>query len=911
MRKRGIAILMALALATSPVVGTSQNTFAVKAAQQTNVNLIKNGDFNNGTADWNYFTTEGGKGTISASNGKLDLYVTDCGTVNYSMQAYYEGFGMYKNGVYELSFDISSSIARSVDYRIQLNGGDYTGYYDGNVKTSSSTQKVKVKFTMKEANDPLPRLCFSVGNCGQSLPAHHVYLDNVSLKLLDGSNIQYDEAKKAQEININQLGYRTKDQKIAVFRGANVGKSFSVVNTVTNKTVYTGTIGSGQFNSLAGETDYKGDFSKVTAPGTYKIVSTGLQDSYEFKIADNIYQETFTDAMRFFYLQRCEAIPSSLGGDFAHPACHQTKAKIYGTNNYIDVSGGWHDAGDYGRYVVATSKAVSDILLAYQANKAVFTDNTNIPESGNGQADVLDELKGQFEWMLKMQDQNNGGVHHKVTCADFPAYVSADKETAELIITPISTTATGDFAACMALAYDTYKDIDPSFAKTCLSAAKKAWNYLSSAPSQGVSNPQGIVTGEYGDKSDKDERYYAAAALYYATGENTYHQAVKNLVNQGIDTEYGWQTITQYGNVLYLKSANQDASVKQRIESKIVSDANDLLRTSQNDPYGTSLGNNYIWGSNMVTLNNANILMDAYNITGNEAYKTAAIEHVNYVYGKNSMGMSYVTGYGTTSPQNPHHRPSMVAKKAIKGALVGGPNSALEDGIAKNMCADAAPAKCYVDHSECYSTNEVDIYWNSALVLALARMDRLGTSPSVEPSVKPSPSVQPSVQPSVKPSPSVQPSVAPSVKPSQPTVTQGVSTNGIKVTQTTSGAGSLNQVYQISNTGFNAIDLSKLEITYRFTKDDSKDMNLWCDNAAAQLNVAPYYVSFTSGMKSTISKSGNEYVINIKFTDSFSFAPNSGYVEIQSRFANNDWSNVSGFKEVGMQVSYNGTLIQA
>ena len=157
----------------------------------------------------------------------------------------------------------------------------------------------------------------------------------------------------------------------------------------------------------------------------------------------------------------------------------------------------------------------------------------------------------------------------------------------------------------------------------------------------------------------------------------------------------------------------------------------------------------------------------------------------------------------------------------------------------------------------------------------------------------------------------MQPSVAPSVKPSQPAATEGVSTSGIKVTQTTTGVGSLNQVYKISNTGSSAIDLSKLEITYRFTKDDSKDMNLWCDNAAAQLNVAPYYVSFTSGVKATISKSGNEYVINIKFTDSFSFAPNSGYVEIQSRFANNDWSNVSGFKEAGMEVSYNGTVIQA
>ncbi|SET30423.1 glycoside hydrolase family 9 protein [[Clostridium] polysaccharolyticum] len=923
MRKRGLAVLAALALAAAPVAGPVQGTIAVKAAQQqqqpTNTNLITNGNLNNGLADWNYFTAEGGKGTMNVSNGKLVLNVQDTGTVNYSMQAYHEGFQMYKGGVYELSFDISSSIARTVEYRIQLNGGDYRGYYDGSVKTNSSTQRVDVKFTMKEENDIVPRLCFSVGNCGASLPAHQIYLDNVELKLLDGSNINYSsDEKKQQDINLNQIGYKTTDTKIAVLRGSNMGSSFSVVNTETNKTVYTGSLTS-KSSSIARESNKIADFSKVTTPGTYKIVSNGCSDSFEFAISDSVYDDVFEDSMRFFYLQRCEAIPSSLGGAFAHPACHTAKARIFGTNNYIDVSGGWHDAGDYGRYVVATSKAVSDILLAYQANKAAFSDNTNIPESGNGTADVLDELKGQFKWMLKMQDQGSGGVYHKVTCADFPSYVMPDKETNELIVCPISTTATGDFAACMALAYDTYKNTDASFAKTCLDAAKKAWNYLSSHGSQRVVNPSGINTGEYGDNNDRDERYYAAAALYYATGDSTYHNAFKNYVNSGVETEYGWQSVGQYGNVLYLKAANQDSSIKSKIESKILSVANGLLSNAQGEAYGISTGNNFIWGSNMVTLNYANLMMDAYKISGKQEYKNSAIEHVNYILGKNPMGMSYVTGYGTVSPKNPHHRPSMAAGQAIKGAMVGGPDADIEDSIAKAYVQGEAPAKCYVDHSECYSTNEVDIYWNSAFVLSLAQMDRVGGNGStpVQPSVAPSvaPSIAPSPSPSVKPSPSpsVKPSVAPSVKPSvAPSVAPSkapVSASGIKVTASTSGTGSLNQVYQIKNEGSSAIDLSKLSIEYRFTKNDTKDMNLWIDNAAAQLNVAPYYKSISSGVKAAVTKSGNEYVVRINFTEAFSFAPNSGSIDIQARITNTDWSNVSGLKESGMQVFYNGSLI--
>ena len=159
------------------------------------------------------------------------------------------------------------------------------------------------------------------------------------------------------------------------------------------------------------------------------------------------------------YLQRCgTAVQDS---DFGHAACHTGIATIYGTNDKIDVSGGWHDAGDYGRYIVPAAKSVADLLYAYDANPELYSDNIGIPESGNGIPDILDEVRYELEWMKKMQ-RADGGVYHKVTCENFPGYVSPEAETAPLIVTPVSTTSTADFCASMALAYEFYKDIGNS-----------------------------------------------------------------------------------------------------------------------------------------------------------------------------------------------------------------------------------------------------------------------------------------------------------------------------------------------------------------------------------------------------------------------------------------------------------------
>ena len=432
-------------------------------------------------------------------------------------------------------------------------------------------------------------------------------------------------------------------------------------------------------------------------------------------IADNPYKELVKEATRMFYLQRCGCEIED--ETFAHKACHTSEATIYGTSDKIDVSGGWHDAGDYGRYTVAAAKAVADLLYAYDANPELFTDDIGIPESGNSVPDVLDEVRYELEWMLKMQAAD-GGVYHKVSCANFPAYVMPEKEVAELIVMPVSSTATADFVASMAMAYQFYKGVDEAFAKKCLAAAEKSWAYLKENPDyKGYVNPKDVVTGEYGDRTDKDERYWAACQMYTATGDLTYLDGV-TAAKTGLD----WSTVGDYGNIalttMNAGSGDQDgmtealANLKQLAGASLKKTADSAEELVNASPYGSPV-DEYNWGSNM-TIANAGVVL------GLEGKKDAANEVLNYLLGKNPLGACFVTGFGTVSPKTPHHRPSMAKNTAQPGMLVGGVNSNLEDSAAKAYCKTNPPAKCWVDNGESYSTNEITIYWNSPLIYLLA-----------------------------------------------------------------------------------------------------------------------------------------------------------------------------------------------
>lgn len=829
-------------------------------------NLIEDGTFDNGlNANWGTYMAEGGKGKLYCEDGKLNLDIESCGTLNYGVQVSCGGFELKQGGKYRLKFDISSSVDREMYYCLQLNGGDYHAYTGDQIKIGADTKTVTQEFTMTDPTDKVPKLVFNLGRYSEEdLDAHNIKIDNVELCLVDGSNIKDDDdEEKEQKIVLNQLGYLPDDTKKVVFRGENVDKEFKVVSIDTNEVVYTGEISEGKENELAGEIDYIGDLSSLTKEGTYKIVTENLGESYEFKIGKDVYKDALKDAVRFFYMQRCAELPEEYAGKWAHKECHTSLAKIYGTDETIDVSGGWHDAGDFGRYVVATSTTVADIIQAYNSNQEIFGDDTNIPESGNGIPDILDEVKGQIEWLFKMQNKDNGGVYHKVTCASFPGNIMPEEETGQLIVTPISTTATGDFAGVMAMAYDTFKYIDADLANKCLEAAEKAWDYLDDKPNTPVNNPDGIVTGAYEDSNDKDERYWAAAQLFKATGKEKYNEKIKEYVSENVESGYGWQSVGSYGNEAYLAAKNNDKDTVAKIKKAILKEADGIVKTSKADPYGT--GDYYYWGGNMGILHDASLLSEANKISPNEDYVNFAKEHINYCFGKNANAKSFLTGYGTDAAANPHHRPSTVKKEAIPGMLVGGVNKKLEDDYAKVYLKGKAPAKCYLDNAESYSTNEVDIYWNAALVGALARLNM----ESVD------------------------------------TMDSNVD---IKVDTTKESV--VKQKYTISAKEGETVDLSKLSIRYYFNKEDINLMNLSCYHSGISLEKDPWYVNYTSDIAGTFGSDSKGDYVELKFNKAFELNSASEKVSIEMGLWNNDWSEMKDFEEKDMSIMYDGKLLK-
>lgn len=669
------------------------------------------------------FTTyvNGGAFEIYGENGEFVCDIEKTGNVEHGCQIYYDGFTMAKGCVYTVSFDIRSTVDRVVEWRVQINGGDYHAYASDKVNLTSETQHVTMEFTMDEESDPAPRFVINMGHYeGEpELPAHKIYIDNISLFVTDSSNAQKIEgAPTPIKVKVNQIGYEPDDVKTVIVTSKD-DQVFKIVDVDTNETVYVGAYDSElMYDPNAGSTLYRGDFSDFTTPGNYKIISAPSGASYEFSIGDNLYDDIYKDVVLMIYNMRCGcALDENISGDFAHEACHTSEAVIYGdaSGKTVDVSGGWHDAGDYGRYVVSGAKTVQDLLLTYE-DYGYSADDMGIPESGNGVPDILDETRYELEWMLKMQDEATGGVYHKVTALVFPETVLAVDETDQLVLAPVSYAATADFTAVMAKASVIYAEYDEAFAASCLEAAKKAYAFLEANPDMGgYKNPEEIVTGEYPDQQLDDELLWAASEMYIATGDSKYLDTVNTKLGENYRTGLGWASIGTYALYDLAKAEDIDSDVQAQAKEKILSLADGVLETCKKDAFFMGI-KTYAWGSNMDVANNGELLLMANKINPNDEYTEYAQKQRDYIFGLNATGYCYVTGYGELSPHGTHHRPSQVLGKTMPGMLVGGPDADLDDPYANAVLYGMNPALCYVDNEQSYSCNEITIYWNSPLI---------------------------------------------------------------------------------------------------------------------------------------------------------------------------------------------------
>lgn len=481
-------------------------------------------------------------------------------------------------------------------------------------------------------------------------------------------------------ITVNQIGYPVDGEKIAVFSGS--GHDFRIVNVDSGDVVFEGVSGAERFDEASGVTVHTGDFSEVSATGRYRIEQGEGIASASFIISDKPYHELQQGLLKAFYYYRCGVeLTEEYAGDWKHKACHTAEGIVYGqTDLRLDCSGGWHDAGDYGKYSGPGAKAIADLLLAYELYPSAFVSAIPIPESDGHTPDILLECKVELDWLFKMQDHKTGGVYHKLTTLNFPDLdVMPEDDTADLYFSPVSATATGDFAGVMAMAARVYEPFDSAYAKRCLVAATLAWEWLVQHPDvPGFTNPLEISTGEYGDGIDKDERYWAAAELYRTTGNEEYHQAVLQLVKLEFPRySLGWADMGGYGTLAYLLKGEEqaDRTLYTSLKKGLIAEAERLAEVSRKDGFRISLKEeDYIWGSNMLVMNNAMLLLAAEYFSGDSSFADCALDHLHYLMGRNVLDISYVTGYGDRPVKHPHHRPSVGDHVAdpVPGLVSGG-----------------------------------------------------------------------------------------------------------------------------------------------------------------------------------------------------------------------------------------------
>ena len=532
---------------------------------------------------------------------------------------------------------------------------------------------------------------------------------------------------------INQIGYRVGDTKEFALVDGN--GNVEIANA-SGTTVLTATPSAASNWQPSGQNVQLVDISELNTPGTYSIKVGGQVVRQDLKISGSTYEDVVKASLKWYYYQRASmALEETYAGQWKRAAGH-TNASVQlhsstGESGSINSTKGWYDAGDYGRYIVNSGITTYTLLSLYEHFPEYFkTLKWNIPADGT-LPDLLAEIKYNLDWMLTMQ-ASDGGVYHKLTSLGFPGDVMPAEDTDPIYVIGKGTAATFDFAGVMAVAARVYKPFDATYASKCLEAAKKAYAWGAQNPNKAYSNPNGVQTGEYGDKWLGDEKEFASTELFVSTGDASYkpNNASGNIpswADVGGLATYGMAThATELGN---LALAAKDSLLKV---------ADDFVNRTKSGFGVVMAKNDFVWGSNAVAGNQGVWLLHAYYLTGEAKYYQAAVKVLDYLLGKNPLDMSFLTGFGTKSAKKPHHRPSTSDKVSdpIPGMIVGGPQPGGEDiGSETWECKDyrtGFPATSYVDNNCSYASNEVAINWNAPFAYLAGAIEAInhGYAPS-------------------------------------------------------------------------------------------------------------------------------------------------------------------------------------
>lgn len=529
----------------------------------------------------------------------------------------------------------------------------------------------------------------------------------------------------------------------------------------------------------SGESTHQISFSGAIEAGEgYRLIVNG-EESRPFAVSERPWQGLARDSLNLFHQNRAGIAIEERHverPDLARPAAHENEVLTCfsgadtagnhwaGCDHSLDVTGGWYDAGDHGKYVVNSGITVWTLIDAYTRFGAAYGDGTlPIPEAGNGVNDLLDEIRWNLDFMLAMQIPEgvtmdmpvgpltrgeplvftptdvSGMAHHKTHNEVWtPLPYAPHTDDVPRYLYPPSTAATLNLAAAAAIGARAWADVDVEYASRALAAAMRAYDAA-------LANPD-IYTpgtfdggGGYGDADVSDEFYWAAAELYAATGDQRYLDDVRAsphfLGAPGVEGSptgsIAWPSVGALGTItLATVDTGLSDAERETARAHLVTAADAYLEVRDSEGYAIPFGpHDYVWGSTSNLLNRAIMIALAHEITGEARYREAVVDAMDYILGRNALDQSYVSGYGARPMRNPHHRfwahaadPAFPLPPA--GILSGGPNDQnMSDPIAQQMRGICAPQACWADHIESYAMNEVAINWNAPLFWVAGWLD--------------------------------------------------------------------------------------------------------------------------------------------------------------------------------------------
>jgi endoglucanase len=712
-------------------------------AQAVEYERIVNGNFDSGAPDpwWTSANTSG-----AVTGGEWCVDVTG-GTVNsWDALIGQNGVPFEAGQSYTLRFDARAETPQP----IAAVAGEAVEPYRQIARLDANVTPERQTFTLTfESGLDFPaagygQLTFHLG--GQTFD-NTVCVDNVSVI---GGVLPPPGLEPAPPIRVNQVAYVP-----GLPKQASVATESTTPVAWTLKNAAGAAVASGQtvprgLDPASNENVHSIDFSAYDTPGTGYTLSVGADTSFPFDISASALTGLRKDSLAFFYHQRSGTPIEEqyVGAPYARPAGHVNVAPNQGDDAVpcradlacgytLDVRGGWYDAGDHGKYVVNGGISAWQLQNTYErtvlrGDPASLGDGTlAIPERANGVPDILDEARWEIEFLLRMQVPDGqplaGMAHHKIHDQQWTGLPTLPHEDAQpRRLSAPSTAATLNLAAAAAQASRLWAQHDPAFAARTLAAAEKAYAAAKAHPDMLADPADGQGGGTYSDSTVTDEFYWAAAELFATTGR--YRTDVTSHPLYGgesfSDRGFDWAATGALGDItLALVRTSLPAADVSAIRTALVATADthlsNMAQAGHPAPYRTEDGR-YEWGSNGLIANNGVVLALAYDFTRQAKYRDGAFTTMDYLLGRNPVNYSYVSGYGDQPVRNVHHRfwanqldPSLPI--APPGSLSGGPNSWLQDPVAARLLTGCPPQRCFVDHVEAYSVNEVTVNWNSAL----------------------------------------------------------------------------------------------------------------------------------------------------------------------------------------------------